>query len=230
MLENMPQIEFVNLSCNRLCGPVRPPKDCTMNRLCNLVLNQTCLDWNSIHALINFLPALVELHLSLNEYDKVLIDTITADHDDNNLANECAVNDNTRVSPDDKCPGENGDGTRCSCPSNDTDTVCQFNKTDAHLGVKRLHFTGNPITAWTEICRLGRVFPNLQALVLAECPLKAVHPLPKANITSPTSSPTIKSPNGSYFDSDSNDKEELVPPHEYFKYDEPSKSQYNNNL
>jgi len=35
---------------------------------------------------------------------------------------------------------------------------------------------GNPITDWTEICRLGRVFPNLESLVLAECPLRSISP------------------------------------------------------
>jgi hypothetical protein len=33
---------------------------------------------------------------------------------------------------------------------------------------------GNPITDWLEICRLGRIFPQLEALVLAECPLRFV--------------------------------------------------------
>ncbi|XP_050419874.1 tubulin-specific chaperone cofactor E-like protein [Adelges cooleyi] len=37
--------------------------------------------------------------------------------------------------------------------------------------VKRLHFTGNPVSTWSEVCKLGRAFPNLESLVLAECPL-----------------------------------------------------------
>lgn len=47
-----------------------------------------------------------------------------------------------------------------------------YRKTNAHEGVKKLHLNGNPITDWVEICRLGRVFPKLETLVLAECPLK----------------------------------------------------------
>jgi hypothetical protein len=46
--------------------------------------------------------------------------------------------------------------------------------TNAHEGVRKLHLNGNPITDWNEICRLGRVFPKLEALVLAECPLRFV--------------------------------------------------------
>lgn len=51
-------------------------------------------------------------------------------------------------------------------------TSSNYKKTNAHPGVTKLHFTGNPVSEWLEICRLGRVFPNLEALVLAECPLK----------------------------------------------------------
>lgn len=55
------------------------------------------------------------------------------------------------------------------------ESVCStFKKTNAHSGVRKLQFSGNPVSEWHEICRLGRVFPNLQSLVLAECPLKYV--------------------------------------------------------
>ncbi|XP_050542311.1 tubulin-specific chaperone cofactor E-like protein [Daktulosphaira vitifoliae] len=37
--------------------------------------------------------------------------------------------------------------------------------------VTKLHFTGNPVSTWVEVCKLGRAFPNLESLVLAECPL-----------------------------------------------------------
>lgn len=40
--------------------------------------------------------------------------------------------------------------------------------------VKRLHFTGNPVSTWFEVCKLGRAFPNLESLVLAECPLQSL--------------------------------------------------------
>lgn len=40
--------------------------------------------------------------------------------------------------------------------------------------LKKLHFTGNPIETWTEISKLGYVFPNLESLVLAECPIRSL--------------------------------------------------------
>lgn len=35
-------------------------------------------------------------------------------------------------------------------------------------------FKGNPISTWSEVCKLGRAFPNLESLVLAECPLQSL--------------------------------------------------------
>ncbi|XP_034938738.1 tubulin-specific chaperone cofactor E-like protein [Chelonus insularis] len=39
--------------------------------------------------------------------------------------------------------------------------------------LKKLHFTGNPVESWSEICKLGYSFPNLESLVLAECPIRS---------------------------------------------------------
>lgn len=79
ILTNMPRVEFVNLSLNRLLGPVEPPLQCEMSRLRSLVLNNTRLDWESVDILKNRLPSLEELHLSLNDYHNVLIDTVDDD-------------------------------------------------------------------------------------------------------------------------------------------------------
>lgn len=43
-----------------------------------------------------------------------------------------------------------------------------------HMSLKKLHFTGNPIEQWSEIVKLGYVFPNLESFVLAECPLRSL--------------------------------------------------------
>ncbi|XP_043285078.1 tubulin-specific chaperone cofactor E-like protein [Venturia canescens] len=40
--------------------------------------------------------------------------------------------------------------------------------------LKKLHFTGNPIETWSEISKLGYVFPRLESLVLAECPIRSL--------------------------------------------------------
>ncbi|XP_067012028.1 tubulin-specific chaperone cofactor E-like protein [Anabrus simplex] len=47
-------------------------------------------------------------------------------------------------------------------------------KTMQHNSVKKLHFTGNPITSWSEVCKLGTAFCNLESLVLAKCPLRSL--------------------------------------------------------
>jgi hypothetical protein len=53
----------------------------------------------------------------------------------------------------------------------------QMNPHD-YYNVKKLHFTGNPVATWREICKLGLAFPTLEALVLAECPLQSLDPSP----------------------------------------------------
>lgn len=105
----MPRVEFVNLSLNRLLGPVEPPLQCEMSRLRSLVLNNTRLDWDSVDTLINRLPSLEELHLSLNDYRNVLIDTLDddvfyeSDREDNNEITEITESMNNVCS---SCGGE----------------------------------------------------------------------------------------------------------------------------
>lgn len=41
---------------------------------------------------------------------------------------------------------------------------------------------GNPVSTWFEVYKLGLLFPNLESLVLAECPIKSF-------MTSPLLSP-----------------------------------------
>lgn len=97
----MPRVEFVNLSLNRLSGPVqRPPQlDCGLSRIRNLVLNNTRLDWESVETIINLLPVLEELHLSLNDYRNVLIDTVDDYLENQDLLMEVeVVEDNTSES------------------------------------------------------------------------------------------------------------------------------------
>ncbi|XP_048266399.1 tubulin-specific chaperone cofactor E-like protein isoform X2 [Bombus affinis] len=43
-----------------------------------------------------------------------------------------------------------------------------------NVSVRKLHFTGNPVEIWNEISKLGYVFPNLESLVLAECPIRSL--------------------------------------------------------
>ncbi|XP_055695723.1 tubulin-specific chaperone cofactor E-like protein [Lutzomyia longipalpis] len=182
ILTNMPRVEFVNLSLNRLGGPVAPPREFAMTRLRSLVLNNTRLDWENVESLLNLLPMLEELHLSLNDYKQVLIDTIEDDFSES--LEGIQLNDDEE---DEEATEEDEMANQvCTCGSKSkkdpltagavrTDSVCSmYKKTNAHEGVRKLHFTGNPVTQWLEICRLGRVFPNLESLVLADCPIKSL--------------------------------------------------------
>lgn len=97
----MPRIEFVNLSLNRLQTPILEPPPCRMTNLRSLVLNNTKLNWSSVEELLKLLPSLEELHLSLNEYTHVLLDTVDDDDQGNNHckpADECSCDDETPTS------------------------------------------------------------------------------------------------------------------------------------
>lgn len=119
ILAHMPRVEFVNLSLNRLLGPVEPPPECDMSRLRSLVLNNTRLDWNSVENLIKRLPSLEELHLSLNDYHNVLIDTLDDDvfyEDNSNEMNKIAVKQSNETEVCSSC----GSKTNDSDESNET--------------------------------------------------------------------------------------------------------------
>lgn len=87
ILSQMPSIEFVNLSLNRLQTPILEPPPCRMTNLRSLVLNNTKLNWFAVEELLKLLPSLEELHLSLNEYTHVLLDTVDEEDQGNN--NNC---------------------------------------------------------------------------------------------------------------------------------------------
>jgi len=155
ILAHMPNVEFVNLSLNQLGGspppPIEPPVPLQTSNLRSLVLNNTKLDWYSVENLLSLLPVLEELHLSLNEYTHVLLDTELE---------------------------EEQDESNCTCPSykRSDSTSSVYKKTVAHDMVKKLHLTGNLIEDWNEIARVGRLFPNLESLNLADCPIKSLDP------------------------------------------------------
>lgn len=218
ILSHMPRVEFVNLSLNRLLGPVSPPLDLGMNKLRSLVLNNTRLEWESVESLLNFLPALEELHLSLNDYHNVLLETDDdflicddfgdleeVDLDDEEYNNEenlckCCDKNNDKIIESSSKNNTNLENNELppikpQTTYNRTDSTCSnYKKTNPHTGVNMLHFTGNPVSDWSEICRLGRVFPNLKSLVLAECPISAVE-----DVTKPNAEENITDPPYLYF-------------------------------
>lgn len=228
ILKHMPKIEFLNLSKNRFCEPVRFTPAPSLSGLKSVVLNGTCLNWSGIDMLLKCLPVLEELHLSLNDYQNVLIDTLDEneseeienqkqkrDTEENNaITNETktppsiAINDYANTTSSNITETANAANSNLitseaagkSPPDTPTSEGSTFKKVPAHTGVKKLHFTGNPVEDWREICRLGRVFPNLETLVLAECPLRSIEPI------SPTDSVKVVA-------DDMNNRES---PHKYF--------------
>ena len=152
----MPRLKFVNLSFNQLSTPLKQ-SDLEINvrweYLRNLVLNSTLIDWESIQQILDFSPTLEELHLSLNEYDSV------------NLCNsdtECTCEEDTEAK-------DIENDNNCTCPKLD------YRRKHKHLGIRKLHFNGNPVCKWKEIQKIGYAFPNLESLVLADCPINTLN-------------------------------------------------------
>lgn len=152
ILQQMPRLKFVNLSFNQLSMPL---KDAGVNcefkwqHLRNIVLNSTQIDWDSVQQILKYSPTLEELHLSLNNYDNV------------NLFNEQNCDCSSSNSSDEDS------SEQCAC-------LASFKNKHKHLGIKKLHFTGNPVAKWGEICKLGYAFPNLESLVVANCPIQSL--------------------------------------------------------
>lgn len=146
----MPRLKFVNLSFNVLSTPLREveiDRNIKWQELRNLVLNSTYIGWDSVQDILDHLPCLEELHLSLNGYKDVSLNT-----------ESCACEE------EEKNDNQSQD---CSC-SNPSSK-------HKHCGVKILHFNGNLIQNWQEVKKLGYAFPNLETLVLADCPIKSLN-------------------------------------------------------
>lgn len=128
IMSQMPRLEFVNLSANRLYGPIQTTCDVQMAQLKSLVLNNTRLEWDSVDTLLNLLPALEELHLSLNDYKNVLIDTQVED--------DVAVDE--RLNGEAGTTDEEEEGERDSNYNSDKD--CARRPEEAKISVKRSKF------------------------------------------------------------------------------------------
>lgn len=73
ILKQTEKLEFLNISFNKLIGPISKTTH-QLSELKCLVLNGTKLKWHILARLLELLPSLEELHLSCNGYGKVLID------------------------------------------------------------------------------------------------------------------------------------------------------------
>ncbi|KPI92455.1 Tubulin-specific chaperone cofactor E-like protein [Papilio xuthus] len=147
ILEQTPRVRFLNLSFNRLSAQIQAAQSLQpkWDSLSHLVLNSTYVGWPSILGLLKSLPALEELHLSLNEYSYVDLSGKEIDEKD-----RCEA-----------CSRLNVDFTE-----------------PVHEQLKKLHFSGNPVSSWREISKLGYAFPNLETLLVNECPIATLEPDP----------------------------------------------------
>lgn len=135
ILSHMPRVEFVNLSLNRLSGPVNLPMEFGLDRLRSLVLNNTRLDWESVETLIQRLPALQELHLSLNDYRNVLIDTLDDDVFYETIDSDSEANSDMNA---DFEPELNAAEPTTSNDNRNNDVFCDNNETDDKLKRRKL--------------------------------------------------------------------------------------------
>lgn len=143
ILSHMPRVEFVNLSLNRLSGPVEPPIDFGLTNLRSLVLNNTRLDWDSVEMLINCLKTLEELHLSLNDYHNVLIDTL-----DDDVFHDADLNDVEDNEPIDEPisdkettnSSQHNDSVCSSCGSQSKDTKRSGFTVDDHFFLRKTKY------------------------------------------------------------------------------------------
>ncbi|KAL1138747.1 hypothetical protein AAG570_008809 [Ranatra chinensis] len=79
-----------------------------------------------------------------------------------------------------------------------------------HEGMKRLYFTDNTISQWIEVLKLGRSFPSLHSLILADCPITSLDP------ASPHSSPD-RTGCESECESSQTSETSLTSPHHWFR-------------
>ncbi|XP_050965728.1 tubulin-specific chaperone cofactor E-like protein [Labeo rohita] len=74
ILSNIPNLDFLNLSMNPLRGSsLEPGAAEAFSGLRRLVLNNTQVTWDMVHALTREIPELEELFLCLNEYESVSV-------------------------------------------------------------------------------------------------------------------------------------------------------------
>lgn len=148
ILQQTPRVRFLNLSFNRLSEQIQAALSLQprWDSLSNLVLNSTYVGWPSVYSLLKALPALDELHLSLNEYAHV------------DLSGQEVIEEK-------RCE----DCSRLCIPENTA---------PVHKDLKKLHFSGNPVCTWGEILKLGFAFPNLETLLLNDCPITTLEPDP----------------------------------------------------
>lgn len=69
---SMPNLRFINLSENDLSNcKIESLEEHRLQNIKSLVLNNTRIPWNALHTLLDAMPAIDDLHLSLNNYSSI---------------------------------------------------------------------------------------------------------------------------------------------------------------
>ncbi|XP_049825291.1 tubulin-specific chaperone cofactor E-like protein isoform X2 [Aethina tumida] len=92
ILRQMPNLRFVNLSFNVLSHPlpeVEVDRSFKWQHLKSLVLNSTRINWESVKEILDLLPELEELHLSLNDFNMVCLCDKNQKHDNEDMKKDC---------------------------------------------------------------------------------------------------------------------------------------------
>lgn len=149
ILEQTPRVRFLNLSFNRLSAQIQAAQ-ALRPRLDSL----SNLVLNSTYVAWPSIHALVKALPTLDELHLSLNEYSYV-----NLSGQ-EVNEENRC---DSC-------SRINIQNAITEPV--------HSHLKKLHFSGNPVNSWKEISKLGYAFPNLESLLVNECPLMSLEPDP----------------------------------------------------
>lgn len=163
ILQYSPSVTFLNLGFNNLSSPLKlncpekgfrfPP----LPRLTVLILIGTNISWESVWFLLQQASSLQELHLSLNNFDKVHLYKGSGSGGTVNASN-VIINRSTSSS---------SDSGNESCSDDD-------NNGFSFPHIRKVMFDGNPIRTWAEVSKLGTCFPSLRHIGLADCPIDSI--------------------------------------------------------
>ena len=145
ILQYSPSVTFLNLSFNKLSSPLKLSsaeknfRFPLLPRLTVLILIGTNVSWDSVWLLLRQAGSLQELHLSINNYDKVDLK--------GNNGGAAVEDDSSSSSVRRQSSNSSSDSGNESC--SDDDNGYSF----PHI--RKLMFDGNPVRDWAEVSKLG---------------------------------------------------------------------------
>ncbi|GLV37374.1 mulet [Carabus blaptoides fortunei] len=127
-------------------------------------------DWPEVLGILKQMPRLRFVNLSFNKLCTPLEKTLAPEHKWNQLGNLVLNSTNVGWESVRKLLTALPGLEELHLSLNGYEQV-ELSEQDKHQGLRRLHFNGNPISNWVEITKLGKAFPSLESLVVANCPI-----------------------------------------------------------